>query len=153
MLAIAVLLGGFLTTGVAAARETVDPDIIRSVAARLDSIYLSHGMDGLVSDEKRCYAAAGKRSSGLRLCMLYDMSVKSLDTGIKSYFDTRGGVNPDPSPPYQSDQAFAARMKLDTYYAFHGSVEDATAYFGTAVVSVLQAVADKREMLVSFETP
>ena len=153
MLALAVLFGAVLTTGVATARETVDRNIIRSVAFRLDSIYLNHGMVGLIDDEKRCYAAAGTRGAGLKLCMLYDMSVKSLDTGIKSYFDTRGGVNPDPSQPYQSDHAFAARMKLDTYYAFHGSVDDATAYFGNAVVDVLQAVADKREMLVRFDAP
>ena len=110
-------------------------------------------MGGLIGDEKRCYAAAGNHGSSLKLCMLYDMAVKSLDAGIRSYFETRGGTNPDPAAPYQSDQAFGGRMKLDTYYAFHGSVDDATAYYGNAVVDVLQAVADKREMLVRLDPP
>lgn len=149
----AVLAVVFLFFGVSAAvaGDVVEPTMVRNVASRLDAIYLDHGMGGLVGDEKRCYAAAGTHGSGLRLCMLYDMAVKSLDTGIKNYFDVRGGVNPDPSAPYQSDQAFGGRMKLDTYYAFHGSVDDATAYYGDAVVAVLQAVADRRQQLDRIE--
>ncbi len=147
----AVVVAALSIDNGALARDAVGADVIRTVASRLDATYLDHGMGGLVGDEKRCYAAAGHRVSSLKVCMLYDMSVRSLDIGVKSYFDIRGGVNPDVASPYQSDQAFGGRMKLDTYYAFHGSVDDATAYFGSAVVDVLQAVADKREMLVRFD--
>ena len=142
-----VALAGLLSTQGASARDTVSAEMVRSVASRLDATYLDRGMPGLALDERACYAKAGTRGGGLKLCMLYDMSVQSLGAGVRSYFETRGGVNPDAPAAYQADQAFGARMRLDTYYAFGGSVAAATAYYGDAVTDVLQAVADQRQHL------
>lgn len=151
MLATCLAISGVPSIPGASARETVSAEMVRDIASRLDHVYLDHGMLGLVGDERACYAKAGTRIPGLKLCMLYDMTVQSLGIGVRGYFEARGGISPDGVAPYHADPAFGARMRLDTYYAFHGSVEAATAYYGDAVTDVLQAVADRRQNLSAID--